>query len=329
MRDRNKFGGAYGAAGGREFTSRGKGAARNSFGHVGRESGDGVEFGSFGLKGRDRALEGAGVRVTRGMEQGAGVGRLDDTAGIHHLDPVAEAGDDAEIVGNKHDGHAEFLLHFPDELKNLRLHGDVEGGGGFIRDEDLGFGDERHRDHHALAHPAGELVGIIVDAFGRVVDPDGVKHRERPGERIAPGDFFVDEQRFDELLADAQVGVERGHRILENHGNAFAANRAGLGGRAVEEVDAVEHRGAADDTARGLRDEAHDRITRHGFTRARFAHDPEGLAALDAEADAVDGAVNAVSCVEISAEIVDGEEGHAGEKWGELRAESNRLNRAR
>ena len=139
-------------------------------------------------------------------------------------------------MGDEDHGHAEFALHFPDELEDLGLDSDVERGGGFVGDEQLGFGDEGHRDHDALAHTAGKLVRIIVDAFRGVVDADGFKHRQRAGEGVATGNVFVDEEWLDDLLADAQERIERRHRILEDHGDAFAADGTGLARRTMDLV---------------------------------------------------------------------------------------------
>jgi hypothetical protein len=50
-----------------------------------------------------------------------------------------------------------------DQLQDLGLHGHVEGRRGLVGDQELRAGDERHRDHHPLAHAARELVGIEVD----------------------------------------------------------------------------------------------------------------------------------------------------------------------
>ena len=43
--------------------------------------------------------------------------------------------------------------------QDLRLHGDVECGGRLVGDHQLRVGAEGGRDHDALRHPAGELVG--------------------------------------------------------------------------------------------------------------------------------------------------------------------------
>ena len=45
-------------------------------------------------------------------------------------------------------------------FEDLRLHGDVERGGRLVGDQQVGLVGERHRDHHALALPAGQLMRI-------------------------------------------------------------------------------------------------------------------------------------------------------------------------
>ena len=152
-----------------------------------------------------------------------------------------------------------------------------------------------------MTHAAGKFVRVAVHALGGVGDADGFEHGEGAGEGVFAGDFLVDEQWFDDLVGDAHVGVERRHRILEDHRDAFAADGAGLGGRAVQQIYTLEHRGAAFDAARRLRDEPHERITRDGFARAGFADDAEDLAAFEVEADAVHGAIDARAGVKVSA----------------------------
>ncbi len=50
------------------------------------------------------------------------------------------------------------------QIEDLRLHRDVERGGRLVGDQDVGPAGQRHRDHHALAHAAGQLVRVFVDA---------------------------------------------------------------------------------------------------------------------------------------------------------------------
>ena len=58
------------------------------------------------------------------------------------------------------------------QIEHLGLNRDVERGRRFIGDEDFGIACECHRDHHALAHTAGHLVRVIVDAPFRGGDAD-------------------------------------------------------------------------------------------------------------------------------------------------------------
>jgi len=96
-----------------------------------------------------------------------------DATGIHHRDLVAHLGHHAHVVGDKQDGRARALLQLPDQMQNLRLDGDVERGGRFVGDQKLRLAEQRHGDHHALLHAAGQLVRIIAEARRRVGDADG------------------------------------------------------------------------------------------------------------------------------------------------------------
>ena len=214
------------------FAARGEGTAGDCFARVGGKSGDGVEFGAFGLEGGNGFLERASVGMARILEEGFCRGGFNDATGIHDEDAVAEFCDKPEVVRDEDDCHAEFALELFNKLEDLRLNGDVEGGGGFVGDEDLGARDERHGNHDALAHAAGEFVRVLVDAVFGIADADGFERGDGALAGFAAACLFVNEERFDELFADAEVGVERGHRILKNHADAFAANGAELSRRA-------------------------------------------------------------------------------------------------
>src|SRR3712207_7792710 len=54
-----------------------------------------------------------------------------------------------------------FRSELAQQVEDLRLDRHVEGGGRLVGDQDLGLAGDRHRDHHALAHAAGELVGEL------------------------------------------------------------------------------------------------------------------------------------------------------------------------
>ncbi len=122
----------------------------------------------------------------RPREQRLDIGELHHLAGIHHGDAVGDLRDHAEIVGDEQHRHAVRLLQLGELQQHLRLDGDVERRGRLVRQQDFWTAGERHGDHHALAHAAGELVRIVVHpAFGRG-NLDLLQQPQRLGPGFAP-----------------------------------------------------------------------------------------------------------------------------------------------
>lgn len=71
-------------------------------------------------------------------------------------------------------------------------------------------------------------MGVGFDAFFWLWDADFCEGVDGAGECFFSADVFVDFEGFYELVADPEVGVERGHGILEDHGDAFPADAAEL-----------------------------------------------------------------------------------------------------
>ena len=107
------------------------------------------------------------------------VALLDHLARAHHIDAVGQAPDDAEIVGDEDDRHAELLLQFGKQLQDLRLDGHVERGGRLVGDQDVGIVGERHGDHDALALAAGHFVRIGFQPPLRVGNVDQLEQPQR------------------------------------------------------------------------------------------------------------------------------------------------------
>ncbi len=93
-------------------------------------------------------------------------------------------------------------------------------------------------------------------------------------------------QDFLDLETHGVAGVQRGHRVLENHRQVFADDAAALPGVELEQVIAVEIERVGGDDTGGI-DQPHQRHHGHGFTGARFANDGQYFAPVYAQGQAV------------------------------------------
>ena len=113
-----------------------------------------------GVDVRERAEQLLRVRVARRGEDPRDGALLGDLAGVHDQRPVARLGDHRQVVGDEDQPQAELAAEALEELEDLGLDHDVEGGRRLVADDDRRIAGERHRDHRPLAHPARQLVRI-------------------------------------------------------------------------------------------------------------------------------------------------------------------------
>src|SRR5690242_12802686 len=122
---------------------------------------------AFGVEARDRPQEGPGVgmlRMRKDVGRGAG---LDDAACVHHDHALAHPGDYSEVVRDEHGRGPELSVDVAQQVEDLGLDSDVKCGGRLVRDQHRRRGGEAHRDHHALAHAARELVRVVTRTLRR------------------------------------------------------------------------------------------------------------------------------------------------------------------
>ena len=228
----------------------------------------------------------ARVGMKRPREEARHRGHLDDAPGIDHGHAMAQLGDHSEIVGDQEHGHAPLGLETAQQVEDLRLDGDVEGRGRLIGDEKGGPAGESHGDHGALAQPAGELVGKVAGPLGCRGNLDELEHLDGARPRFLATGPAVGEHGGRNLVADGEHGIERGHRLLEHHGDARAAHPAhGLGVHG-EEILALEEHAARGHPARRLH-EPHDGQRRDALAAPALPDQPQHLALVDGEAHAV------------------------------------------
>ena len=234
---------------------------------------------------------------------------LDHLAGVHDLDAMRGFGDDGHVVGDEDERHALAALQADEQVEDLFLDGDVQRGGGFVGDEEARIAGDGHGDHDALIHAAGELMREGAEAGGGSGDADLVEEFDDAGADAVAGNGGVGAQGFGDLPADGVAGVQRGHRLLEDHGDVAADEFSPRAGGEFQQVGAVEAEGVGGDFS-GEGDEAHDGEHRHAFAGAGFADDGEKVAFRDGHVDAVDGAEAAAGGGEFDGEVADFEEGH-------------------
>src|SRR5882762_8797501 len=125
-----------------------------------------------------------------------------------------------------------FSTILPPYMTWMRGHaGDdanVVRGRRLVRKDELRIARKRHRDHHALTHPTGKLVWIVVDALLRARDPDEIEKFNGALARLALVHLEMQLERLGYLPADGQHRVEAGHRVLEDHRDVVAADPPNL-----------------------------------------------------------------------------------------------------
>ena len=189
-------------------------------------------------------------------------------------------------MGDQQHGGIVGLRQPDHQLHHVALHDGVERCGGLVGEQQRRLQQHHRGQHDALAHAAGELVRIGAERSFRVGEahaPEHVEDQLPAGRRIEPA---VQRQPFLELPADRHRGVERGHRLLEDHADPGPAQGAQGLRRHRHHVPALEADGAARQPDRG-RHEPHHGAGGQGLARAGFADDADDLPGEDLEGDVV------------------------------------------
>ena len=159
-------------------------------------------------------------------------------------------------------------------------------------------------------------MGIGPEALARRCDADAIEEVDRLAVCLPTAHAPMLAERFHDLAADREDGVQAGHGILKDHRDLRAAQRAQRTRRKGENVLSVELDRPADDLA-GLRHEPEKRTARDALSRARLADETECLAFVQIERDAIDGAHDPISRREYRHEISHREERSPGMHHGQ------------
>ena len=155
------------------------------------------------------------------------------------------------------------------QLEILRLDRDVEIGGRLVGDDQLRARRQRDGADDALAHAAAHLVRI----FAQPLPGDGMRTRAQQflhplAAACRPRSGLMVVGRLGDLLADREQRVQRRHRVLQDHGDRAAADRAHLRGSSSVRSSPSNSNATADDPRAG-RQQPDDRKAGRGLAAAR------------------------------------------------------------
>ncbi|CFP58793.1 Uncharacterised protein [Bordetella pertussis] len=173
-------------------------------------------------------------------------------------------------------------------IEDLPLDGHIQRRGGFVADDQVRLVEHGDGDRHALAHAAGELVREAAQALVGRRNAHRLQRLAATFHGLGARDVLMRENGFGHLFADAQHRVQRHQRILEDHGDAVAAQLPHLLFAQLAQVLALEADLAFDHFA-GRVDQPQQRKPGDRFARAGFADQPHDFAAAHDQVDAVDG----------------------------------------
>lgn len=139
-----------------------------------------------------------------------------------------------------------FFLKISDQFQDLTAQADIQGGGRLIGQQQARLAGQGHCNHGALALATAELVRVGAGAPGCFANTGLVNQLDGFGPGLLPRQTHFELQHLDNLLPHTQQGVERGHGLLENHGNVLPAHGPQGMLRQRQQILALKD-GAADD----------------------------------------------------------------------------------
>ena len=207
---------------------------------------------------------------------------------------MCQVRDDAQIVGDEERGDMALGLEILEEPQDLRLGGDVERRRRLVGDHQSGLARERHRDEHALAHPARQLVRVALKHVGRIRNAEAPEEPDHLGVGRLARQAAVDPQRIRRLKTDTEDRIERRERILRNERDLGSAEPPHLGLGQSEEIPALQsNRAALDPSGRGQ--EPDDGPADRRLPCPGLPHEPEHLTGAQPEVDPPRGEPRAVA----------------------------------
>src|SRR3954470_12156952 len=126
-------------------------------------------------------------------------------------------------------------------------------------------------------------MGIVMHPRFRRRDPDQLEHFNRFVECFFFRKLLMNGYRLTDLIAEREHGIERRHRLLKDHRDLIAANRAHLAHIEIQEILTLVENLAAHNLPGRARDEPHDGKAGHALPAAGLTHNAKSLAWMNVE----------------------------------------------
>ncbi len=243
---------------------------------------------------------------------------FDDTTALHDTYAMGDPPNQVEIVADQQQRHAQPRLQFLEQFEDLQLHGNVQRRGRFIGDQQLRLVGQGHGDHHALALAAGQFVRVGADALARLRYAHQLEQFQRAGTGGLAAQALVDFQYLVDLLAHRVQRVERGHGLLEDHGDTVATDLAHGFFVRLDQVLPVEMNLSLGVAGQRVGQQAQDGMCGDRLARAAFAHQRQGFALADVEGHALYHALDLIAGDELDGKVADLDQVLANRNFGHL-----------
>ena len=110
-------------------------------------------------------------------------------------------------------------------------------------------------------------------------------------------------ERFSDLLSNREDRIQRSHRVLKDHRDIIATNRAHFSVGKFQQVPAIKNNFPACNPAR-RRYQTHDRKRSHRLATTAFAHQAKELATIEVKADVINRAHKAGTGSEMRSQVL-------------------------
>jgi hypothetical protein len=217
---------------------------------------------------------------------------LNDAAGVHHGDAIGDFGHHPEVVSYEQDSELHFAAKPVEKFEDLFLYRDIKSCGWLIGDEQFRIGGQGHGDHDALAETAGELMRELPGADLGLGNGGAFESGDDAVAQVGfPEAWLVSANGFFDLCANTHDGIQRGHRLLKDHGDLLTADSAPI--VFFVQICQILWRGF---TARKQRltvntrtgrEQAHQRERKHGLAAAGFTDKTKRFSGSNAQGDVI------------------------------------------